>query len=297
MTTVAVIGVGAIGGTVAAHLAQTGRAELSLGVRRPVDGLAVAWQGQTLPLHGRMVTEPASVSGPVDWVLLATKAHQTAGAADWLQRLCGPATTVAVLQNGVEHVERVTPLIGPARCLPAVVNLPAERVQPDLIEQRAEARLTVPDGAAGRALQALFAGSGVQIICTDDIVTALWTKLSMNVPSGAICAVLGQRTGVFRQPAIAELGRTLGAECVAVGRAAGAKLDPALADQIVDRLRSASPNAGNSMLYDRLAGRPLEWEARNGVVVRLGERYGIPTPANRAIVALLAAIDTAARGD
>jgi 2-dehydropantoate 2-reductase len=45
----------------------------------------------------------------------------------------------------------------------------------------------------------------------------------------------------------------------------------------------------NSMLADRLAGRPMEIEARNGVIVRLGEKHGIPTPLNRMAVALLRA--------
>jgi 2-dehydropantoate 2-reductase len=45
----------------------------------------------------------------------------------------------------------------------------------------------------------------------------------------------------------------------------------------------------NSLLADRLAGRPMEIEARNGVIVRFGERHGIPTPCNRTIVSLLKA--------
>ena len=49
-------------------------------------------------------------------MLLAVKAHQTDGAAGWLAALCGGGTTVAVLQNGIDHVERVAPLAGDAEC-------------------------------------------------------------------------------------------------------------------------------------------------------------------------------------
>jgi hypothetical protein len=58
------------------------------------------------------------------------------------------------------------------------------------------------------------------------------------------------------------------------------------------RARPAADNratdAGSSILTDRLAGRRLEWQARNGVVQRLGARHAIPTPVTDAIVPLLA---------
>jgi 2-dehydropantoate 2-reductase len=46
---------------------------------------------------------------------------------------------------------------------------------------------------------------------------------------------------------------------------------------------------GTSILFDREAGRELEWDARNGVVARLGARHGVPTPVSDVIVPLLAA--------
>ena len=51
------------------------------------------------------------------------------------------------------------------------------------------------------------------------------------------------------------------------------------------------------MYFDRLAGRTLEVEALTGAVVAAGARHGIATPLNRALLALLRAInDTAAAG-
>ena len=47
---------------------------------------------------------------------------------------------------------------------------------------------------------------------------------------------------------------------------------------------------GSSMLYDRMAGRPLEWQALYGAVARIGARHGISTPFNEALAGLLAVI-------
>ena len=59
------------------------------------------------------------------------------------------------------------------------------------------------------------------------------------------------------------------------------------------RIAALPPDLGTSMLFDRLAGRPLEWEARNGVISRLGARHGIPTPVSDRVAAELAALDPA----
>jgi 2-dehydropantoate 2-reductase len=85
----------------------------------------------------------------------------------------------------------------------------------------------------------------------------------------------------------------LARECVAVGRAEGARLDDGDADAIVADLAAMPPDLNTSMLFDRLAGRPMEWDARNGVVRRLGARHGVPTPVSDVLVPLLAALDDA----
>jgi 2-dehydropantoate 2-reductase len=59
-------------------------------------------------------------------------------------------------------------------------------------------------------------------------------------------------------------------------------------------LMSFSPELGTSMYFDRLAGRTLEIEALTGAIVAAGERLGIPTPLNLALLTLLRAVSDAA---
>jgi 2-dehydropantoate 2-reductase len=49
------------------------------------------------------------------------------------------------------------------------------------------------------------------------------------------------------------------------------------------------------MYFDRLAGRPLEADALTGAIVAAGERLGIPTPLNGALLTLLRAVSDAAK--
>lgn len=285
----AVVGPGAIGSTFAAVARRAGVQDVPLHGRTAVPEIIVRPDGgEPITLTGGVRTDPAAVDGPVDWLLVAVKVHQTDSAGHWLRSLCGPDTVVVVLQNGVEHRETVAPYVGSATVLPAVVWCPAEAVDRRTIRLRGTPALTVPDGPAGRRLAALLAPGGARIETSADIRTELWHKLTMNAVAG-LMALTGRRAGMFRRPDVHDLAVALARECVAVATADGAALDDTLAGRVVDDLAAKPVDLGSSILYDRAAGRPLEWEARNGVVRRVGARHGVPTPISDVLVPLLAA--------
>ena len=288
MSRIAVVGVGAIGGAVAAQLAASGRYDVVLCVREPFARLVVESPVQTIDVPAHCETEPARVA-PADWVLLATKAQDVPGAAKWLAALCAPGTVVAVLQNGVEHRARVEPFAGPATVLPVVVELPVERTAPGRMRMRGGGRLTAPESPQAAAFAELFAGSALGVERAADFASVAWRKLCLNAASGALTALTGRTVEVLHEPGMAELARGIILECCAVARAEGARLPDSVADEVMARLLATPAGSGNSMYYDRRAGRPLELDARNGVIVRFGARHGIATPLNSAACALLAA--------
>ena len=285
---IAVVGPGAIGGTVAAWLSRSPLVgELILCARSPLDRLSVETpDGGRIEATPRVLTSPDQVEGPVDWVLVATKTYDVEGAAAWLKPLMGPDSRLAVLQNGVEHVERFAPFVTADRILPVIVDLPAEREGPGLIRHRRNGTLTLPTGEMGEAFAALFVEEPLKPILTDDFLTAAWTKLALNC-AGAVSALTGQPSGVVASPGMAELMHGMAAECVAVGRALGADLADDLPDWVVERTRASPPDSVNSLYGDRLAGRPMEWDARNAVIARLGARHGVPAPLNAMAATLL----------
>lgn len=285
---IAVVGPGAIGGTVAAWLSHSPDvASVTLCVRTPLERLVVtAPDGRLIEADPRVVTDPAQITEPVDWVLVATKAYDVAGAAKWLSPLVGSNTRVAVLQNGVEHVERFTPYVAAERILPVIVDIPAERDAPGRIRHRRNGTITVPSGPAGGAFAALFLDEALVASTTDDFVTAAWTKLSLNCV-GAVNALTRLPAGVVAHDGVADLMLAMVAECVLVGRAVGARLGDEIPDWVIERTRASAPDSVNSLLGDRLAGRPMEWDARNGVIARLGRVHGIPTPLNAMAATLL----------
>jgi 2-dehydropantoate 2-reductase len=294
VTRVAVVGAGAIGGVLAALAAGRGH-EVTIGVRTPFDALTVTTDGVERAVPATVATDPGTVV-PTPWVLLATKAQDTASAAGWLGALTGPGTVLVVAQNGVDHAARVEGLVHPATTvLPASVVLGAEAVAPGRVVHHGYGRLTVPAGDAADALAALYGsdtaghaeGEGLAVVATDDFATVAWRKLLSNAVANPITALTGRRNDVLSEPATRALVVDLAREVASVGRSVGAALTDADVDDLVAHYDGMPPGLGTSMLYDRLAGRPLEHEYLTGAVVATGRRTGVPTPLNTAVLALL----------
>ncbi len=240
-------------------------------------------------------SDPAEAT-PVDWVFLCTKAHQTPSSAPWLAKLCGPGTRVAVLQNGIEHTRRVAPLAGDATIVPTIVYYNGERLAADRVRLRhvADHDLAAPDDAEGQAFAELLAGTSLHVLLSTEFATLAWRKLLINAVANPITALTLQRQAVLRRDDVKALCLAILDEAVAVARADGARLAADEAAQAMATLLTYPAEAGTSMYFDRLAGRPFEADALTGAIVAAGERHGIATPLNRALLTLLHAIGDAA---
>lgn len=286
MPSITIIGPGAIGGTVAAWLSQDPINEVSICARTPFSQLRVDTPNRTLITAPPIYISPNKHQvSPPDWVLIATKTYDVDVAAQWLPELTSDYTRVAILQNGVEHIERFAPYVDAHALVPVVVDLPAERRAPGHIRQRSNGHLIVQDTENGREFVQLFTHTALTVITTNDFKTQAWKKLALN-STGALSALLLRSIDIQQHPDMEGLVRGLVRECIEVGRAEGADLADALEDQIAESYRHPS-SAVNSLHADRLAGRPMEIDARNGAVVRFGERHGIATPLNKLMVTLL----------
>jgi len=288
---IAAVGVGAIGGAMAAALGDAGH-EVRLCVRTPFPRLSRILGEATEDYAHPVTTDPGEVS-PVDWVLLCTKAHQIPQAAPWLRALIGPGTRVAVMQNGVDHVERVAEFVPSDRVVPCIILLPSRLDAPGTVVQTRAGVVQVPETDAGRDLARLFAGQdGVRIEPTDDYLSAVWHKLVLNAVGGAICSLSLTPLAGVAAPQVRQLATGLIEEVAAVGRAEGARLPDDLAHRTIEYFQGPIGEHWTSMAQDRRDGRLMEWDARNAVVGRIARRHGIATPLNDALTQLLALADT-----
>jgi 2-dehydropantoate 2-reductase len=287
-TSIALIGPGAVGATVAAYLHAAGHSVLLCG-HTPRESIEVRPDDHDpIVLPGLVHTDPAEVDGPVDVVFVAVKDTQNEQAGAWLARLCDENTVVCALQNGVEQTERVGRFCPSSTVVPAVVWISSEVQPAGWVRVRTGARLVLPDSEVAGTLAELLRGAGVTIELDPDFLTAAWRKLLVNAVVGFM-VLTGRRAGIFRRDDVAAQARRYVAECLAVARADGANLGDGVIDEIVDLLAQSPPDVTTSMLTDREANRPLEWDIRNGVILRKAAAHGLATPISDVVVPLLAA--------
>lgn len=278
MTEIAVIGPGAIGCAFAAAAHQAGH-RVAIAARTAFTGLDVTYpEGR---VQAPVVALTLANAKPFGVVMLATKAHQTNEAAPWLKALCASGTVLAVLQNGVEHVERTRPFVSEGvHIVPAMVACPSDRQAPGIAHVSGPARLDIPPGAPSDAFKRVFDNSFAEIRIVDDWLTSAWGKLVLNAVGGAIGVLTRKGNAALKDGGMARIFRALAAEVMAVGRAEGAKLPDDLGDRLYAFLSSGPHRHTPSIVADRLAGRPTEWQARNEVVLRLAAKHGIAVPLN-----------------
>lgn len=288
MTTIAVIGPGAIGGTVAAWLAQNPDLAITICARTPLGDLRVETPAGVITATPTVLTDPKAAE-PVDWVLVCTKVYDVEATRPWLERLVEQGTRVAIIQNGVEHVRLFEHLVPAERLVPVMINLPATRTAPGRLVQHRHGIIAVPAGHNGADFAALFAHTEIEAAAHEDFVSQLWIKLTGNAIT-ILPALTLRATGPVWSEEIEAIVRGLAEECAAVGRAEGAVIPQSVIDGAVANARgSAEGSIAGSLHADRLAGNPMEVDARNGVIVRLGARHGIATPVNAMLVTLLGA--------
>ncbi|KGA35310.1 2-dehydropantoate 2-reductase [Pectobacterium brasiliense] len=285
--TIALLGPGAIGTTIAAVLHDVNRTPVLCG-RTAHPQLVLRHDDGEIVVPGPVLSNPVAISHPFDLVFVAVKTTQNVDSAEWLNALCDENTVVCALQNGVEQKTQLEPYVNGATVLPSVVWFPAQREPDASVWLRAKPRLTLPDVPQAKCVAEALSGTRCAVELSADFLSVAWRKLLQNAVAG-LMVLANRRAGMFSRGDVTELALAYLRECLAVARAEGAALDDGVAQEIVDNFQRAPADLGTSILADRQANRPLEWDIRNGVVQRYGRARGIPTPISDVLVPLLAA--------
>ncbi|WP_209448909.1 2-dehydropantoate 2-reductase [Rhodococcus qingshengii] len=291
----AIIGAGAVAGVTAAWLRKAGRPAPLVCARTFFDAFTVIGDGsgaditQECPVE--VITSPDDAH-VVSWVFVAVKAHDTASVKPWLDALTDHNTVIVIMQNGIDHLERARPVTDSGEILPVLVFAGAERSSPATIHHRIGASLTVPDSSAGKALAA-YMGGGVHITTSEDFLTESWRKLLINIGLNPITALTLRHADVLRDTHVQRTCIALLAETRAVANAVGAHISDADVSNVLALYRSYPAEVGSSMLYDRLAGRSLEYDLLLGAVVRAAHIHNISVPVAETLLALTSVVDAA----
>jgi 2-dehydropantoate 2-reductase len=316
-----VMGCGAVGGIVTAHLLESGQDVTAF---TPNAAIADAVQARGLQVRGdgpaRTVAARVVRSVPsepqFDVVVLATQPTDVEAAATAARGVLAPGGAMLCLQNGLCE-ERIARIVGPERTVGAIVGWGAAMPEPGLYDRTAAGGFTLGrvDGSTDALLDEI--GRALECVGPTEITTNLagkrWSKLAINCAISSLGTLGGERLGALLQHRfVRRLGLDVMTEVVHVARRERVKLEKvsgtldlewiALTEEEQRAAGSPSLLAKHALLYavglrfrrmrsSMLAaierGRQPAVDYLNGEVVDRGKQHGVATPVNARVRSLV----------
>jgi len=296
-----VMGAGAVGNYFGARLQEAGEDVIfcargqNLRVLRE-KGLEIQSPRGDVAIRVKATGDPREFA-PYDLILFCVKAYDTETAARAIDGCLNAGGAALTLQNGVESEARLCEILGQDSVMGGNARLGAEVIEPGKVLHRTNGviefgEIDGRDTARARKLAEMFQRAGILGELSMRLSTIRWEKLLGNAAFNPVTALTHRTIGdVVDDPDGTNLLRHLMKETVAVAQAEGAPLSEGQAEALIARagthLRSGRP----STLQDLERGKPLEYEALSGAIVRAGRRHGIETPYAETVYSLLKLVD------
>jgi len=286
---VAVMGAGAVGGYFGARLATAGNEVAFIARGKHLEemrkgGLKVKSLYGDFQVRSLFTSEPKEI-GPVDLVLFCVKSYSTEGAAEELAPLVGKETIILSLQNGVDNSDKIARIWGNSRILAGVVYIAAQVLTPGTIRHSAGGRIVLGELDGGvseetKTVHQIFAAAQVPCAISTEIRKVMWGKLVWNAP---FCAIACLARATAQEIVESDALKKLAIDCMEEVREAAKCSDIDLEPSVMEEALKLSQSLGDfkpSMLQDLEAGKPLEHEAFNGIIVRFLSQAGKEAPVN-----------------
>jgi 2-dehydropantoate 2-reductase len=287
-----ILGAGAIGSLYAAHLAA--RHDVTV-VAREAHAAAINAHGlrvvglEERTCRVRAVTSVDTIA-PHTLILLTTKVNDSRTAIAAIADKVRDDSVVLCVQNGLGSEDEVRAVVGD-RCvvLRAITQFGAIFREPGVVDFKVRGTTVIEAGPLSAAIAERLTESGLGGRVSDNIAADVWRKLIFNCVINPITSLIGSDVGTIADARLNPLKQLVIDECVEVARADGVVFDVDLLTQIGD-IFGASTNIA-SMRQDLLKGKPTEIDFMNGAVVRRGDQRGIDCRVNRALAAIIKAME------
>ena len=287
-----VLGAGAIGSLYGAKLA--GENDVTL-IARPEHAAAINVHGLRIEgIESRTVRIRAATAidliEPNALIVLTTKVTNSTAALTPISALVRDDTTILCLQNGLdsEQIARAA-LRDRGTVLRGITQFGAIFQDPGVIRYMAAGYTIIERHPASEPLARVLSAAGLDCRVSPDIAHDVWHKLVINCVVNPITAILGCEVGGIANPQLEPLKRLVIDECIAVARNQGICLTGDFVREIDDFFRPSHNLA--SMLQDLQRGHATEIDYMNGAVAALAARQNIPCPVNRALTAIIKAME------
>ncbi|WP_447968068.1 2-dehydropantoate 2-reductase [Nitrospira sp. M1] len=238
-----------------------------------------------------LASDPTELPAP-DLIILGVKAYDFDEVCVQIEPVMQADTIVLTLQNGVTIEESLAERFGRERIVGGVAYIYSKIIQPGVIEhyKRGALKIGELDGQQTprvNQIAALLSDAGVACPISSDIRRAKWEKMCWNCVFNPLTVLFNDRVSKALDHAeMSSVISTIVREVVMVAAGHGVVLGDHMAENVVQSSQELR-DIHTSMYDDWKAGRPTEIDALNGYIVRKGKEFGVPTPVNESLTAMV----------
>jgi 2-dehydropantoate 2-reductase len=301
---IAILGAGAMGSPYASYLAAGHDVILVDSYQAQVDwinadGLIKVEKNQSETRFALKAVMSGSDIGVQDLVIAFVKSIHTYDAVKENQALIGSGTMVMTLQNGAGNNRDIAEFVAKEHIIVGTTSHNSVMMGPGKIYHSGCGPTNIgPDFPCEQSLQDVkkvadaLKECGLEVNIIENIQEVLWRKLFVNCGINALSTLMQCKIGeVEANPHLWELCQKIVYESVLVAEADGTFFDRREAVETVRKVCLSDASGYASMVQDRQNKRRTEIDKINGVVVGLGQKYGIYTPYNQMLVTEIHAVE------
>ncbi len=294
---VAVLGAGAVGSYVIWGLSQ--KSDVRLGI--VAEGArAERLKRDSCAINGKVyrpeVWTPQEAHD-ADLLIVSLKYGALPGAMESIREIVGEHTTVMSLMNGVDSEELIATEVGKACLVYSLIKIASHKeddgyhFDPETTVGIIFGEISAPfQSERVKAIEELFADTGIRCRVTENIREEMWSKFRLNVCNNLPQAILGAGVGCYRDSVhMKAISDGLRRELEAIATAKG--IDISKVDKMSGRGCAVPPIARYSTLQDLDAGRHTEIDMFSGALIKMGRKLKIPTPYNEYTYHMIKALE------
>ena len=296
MKQILMVGAGSVGGFFGAHLAKHNlavsfllRSKTLAAVKQ--NGLTIRSAGGSFTVHPPAASDPRELPCP-DLIILSNKAYDLDEVMTQIEPVVSKDTTILTLQNGVDTEDRLLERFKRDCVVGGVAFIYSKIVAPGVIDHYKGGGVAIGELMGHKsprvvAIADVFSQAGIACQLAEDIRRSKWEKMCWNCVFNPVTVLINDRVAkALEHPEMLGVIKQIVEEVKAVAAAAKVPLAADMADKVV-RWSQEIRDIHTSMYDDWKAGRPTEIGYLNGYIVEKGHAFGIPTPVNEALAAMI----------
>lgn len=280
MNKIAIFGLGAIGSVLTKYLKTNKHNQLCYFNRSHKSTVGIVFNNQLVNLPIKKINQN---NAPYDWIIVCLKTYHLAEAKRSIKRLIGPKTKIGIFRNGLDLTAEFKSMVPVSNILETIIDCPTQLNSDGNYLQLKLPNITLPESSLAKEFKELFFNSKIQIQFTKSFKKTQWKKLIESSSIGALQVLTGKPCVIFKDQKMVDQYRRLVIEGIIVANKDGANIRKEFADELLEKLKTYPDHKGSSMLSDKLAGRPLELNAKIGIIVKVGEKNNLDIPISKKI--------------